>query len=119
MVRPSLGFFLHYVIAFAFEVWNAERRIQGQLDVDINENGMRQAEALAKALEELGILRTVDVVASSDLLRASRTADIIAKACRTAPRRATDPQLREIGYGELQGAQSDTEKCRETQRQGS
>ena len=83
----------------------------GRLDVDINENGMRQAEALARALDELGILHQVDVVASSDLLRASRTADIIAAQCRRAPRRTTDPQLREIGYGELQGTQSDTEKC--------
>eukprot|EP00435_Cladocopium_sp_Y103_P043311 s1296_g12.t1 len=91
-------------------VWNADRRIQGQLDIDINDTGMKQAQGVANALDQLGILRKIDAVASSDLQRASRTADIIAAACERSLPRSLDPQLREIGYGKLQGSQSDNEQ---------
>jgi len=98
------------------EVWNADRRIQGQLDIDINDTGVKQAEGVASALNQLGILPTIDAVASSDLLRASRTADIIAAACGSKVPRTFDPQLREIGYGKLQGGSADNEQCLSLQK---
>ncbi|CAK9053146.1 Probable phosphoglycerate mutase GpmB (PGAM) (Phosphoglyceromutase) [Durusdinium trenchii] len=108
-----------YLIRHGETVWNAERRIQGQLDIDINDNGMKQAEAAALALSKLGILPTLDAVVSSDLLRASRTADIIAAAAARGsgrrPARTLDPQLREIGYGKLQGTESDNADCKKLQ----
>ncbi|CAL1160449.1 unnamed protein product [Cladocopium goreaui] len=101
-----------YLIRHGETVWNADRRIQGQLDIDINDTGMKQAQGVANALDQLGILRKIDAVASSDLQRASRTADIIAAACERSPPRSLDPQLREIGYGKLQGSQSDNEQSK-------
>ncbi|MEW6690221.1 MAG: histidine phosphatase family protein, partial [Pseudomonadota bacterium] len=46
--------------------WNAEHRVQGQLDVALNETGRAQANALARALasEEFA------AIYSSDLARA-------------------------------------------------
>jgi len=105
-----------YLIRHGETVWNADRRIQGQLDIDINDTGVKQAEGVASALNQLGILPTIDAVASSDLLRASRTADIIAAACGSKVPRTFDPQLREIGYGKLQGGSADNEQCLSLQK---
>ena len=50
--------------------WNAEHRIQGQLDLALNAAGLAQAEAVARALAE----ENFAAVISSDLLRARQTA---------------------------------------------
>ena len=52
-------------------VWNAEGRWQGQADPPLSELGERQAEAAGSAIEP------VDAVVTSDLVRASRTAEIL------------------------------------------
>ena len=50
--------------------WNAEHRVQGQLDVPLNGIGLRQAEAVGRALKD----ERFDAVYSSDLTRARQTA---------------------------------------------
>ena len=35
--------------------WNAERRLQGHIDIGLNEEGLRQARALARALAGEGL----------------------------------------------------------------
>jgi 2,3-bisphosphoglycerate-dependent phosphoglycerate mutase len=73
--------------------WNAQRRFQGWADVPLNEVGRSQATALRTVLEPL----TFDGVWSSDLARAVDTA-------RLAYREpVTDPRLRELDFGDLQG----------------
>ena len=54
--------------------WNAEHRVQGQLDIPLNEIGLRQAQAVAGQLKE----ERFDAIYSSDLVRARQTADPIA-----------------------------------------
>lgn len=54
--------------------WNALRRLQGQIDVSLNQRGVRQAAALAAALRD----ETLDAVFCSDLLRARLTAQALA-----------------------------------------
>ncbi|GFP96943.1 phosphoglycerate mutase-like protein 4 [Phtheirospermum japonicum] len=56
--------------------WNADRRIQGHLDVDLNDVGRQQAVAVA---ERLSKEPKISAVYSSDLKRAFYTAEIIAK----------------------------------------
>ena len=56
--------------------WNAERRIQGQIDIDLNETGLRQAEAAGRWLKSAGII----ALYSSDLKRAKTTADALGEA---------------------------------------
>jgi probable phosphoglycerate mutase len=50
--------------------WNAEHRVQGQLDIPLNAIGLRQAEAVGKALKG----ESFDALYSSDLARTQQTA---------------------------------------------
>jgi probable phosphoglycerate mutase len=77
--------------------WNAERRLQGHLDIALNVGGARQAALLAAALAP----EAIDRIVSSDLLRARQTAEAIA-----GPRGmqvGIDPALRERCYGGFEG----------------
>lgn len=77
--------------------WNAERRLQGHLDIALNAEGERQAAALARALAS----ESLDAIFSSDLQRAWQTAQAVA-----APRGMTvtvDPGLRERCFGAFEG----------------
>ncbi len=51
--------------------WNAEHRVQGQLDVPLNAIGQAQAMAASKVLSQ----EKFDVIYSSDLARARQTAE--------------------------------------------
>ena len=51
--------------------WNAEHRVQGQLDVPLNGIGLAQAQAASKVLAR----EKFDVIYSSDLTRARQTAE--------------------------------------------
>ena len=77
--------------------WNAERRLQGHLDVPLNAEGERQAEALAEALAGASF----DLLVTSDLQRARQTGAPLARACSLTPLR--DPALRERCFGAFEG----------------
>lgn len=77
--------------------WNAERRIQGQIDIGLNATGLRQAEAAGKWLR--GAL--IEALYSSDLKRAWATAQAIGRAIGLAP--TAEPTLRERRYGVFEG----------------
>lgn len=77
--------------------WNAERRIQGQLEPPLSELGRAQAERVAERLAQ----ETWDVLYSSDLSRARQTAEAIARRVGLPIR--TDPELREQGQGKREG----------------
>ena len=77
--------------------WNAQGRIQGHMDIALNELGEAQAEALGKRLA----CEHFDAVYASDLQRAYRTAYPAVRE----PKRAImkDRRLRERHLGVLQG----------------
>ncbi len=77
--------------------WNAEQRIQGHLDVPLNELGRAQAEAIGQRFGD----EAVDVLISSDLSRAMQTMQPIANACGLAV--LSDSRLRERSLGVLEG----------------
>ena len=77
--------------------WNAERRLQGHLDIPLNPEGERQAALLAAALAP----ERIDHIVSSDLARARQTAEAIARA--RGAQVGTDPALRERCYGGFEG----------------
>ena len=77
--------------------WNVDSRIQGQLDVPLNEIGRWQAHRLALAVSDEGI----DAVYASDLLRAMQTAQAVAAG--TGREIVTDAGLRERGFGVFEG----------------
>jgi probable phosphoglycerate mutase len=77
--------------------WNAERRLQGHIDIALNAEGLRQAEALAGALSG----EHFDAIYASDLQRAHQTAQAL--AVRQGMLVHTDPALRERCYGGFEG----------------
>jgi probable phosphoglycerate mutase len=79
--------------------WNVATRIQGQLDIGLNEKGRWQAQQVAQALSE----ETLDAIYSSDLSRAHATAQAIASAQPDPTPVQTDPGLRERGFGKFEG----------------
>ena len=78
--------------------WNAIRRLQGHTDIPLNEEGQRQAAALARALAT----EQLDALESSDLQRAMQTARAVA-AHHPGLRPRPNRQLRERAYGVFEG----------------
>ena len=77
--------------------WNRARRYQGHADESLNELGRAQARQLAEELSA----RTISAVYSSDLRRASETAEIVAASLGLSV--SLDARLREIDVGSWQG----------------
>jgi len=86
-----------FVIRHGETAWNLETRIQGHIDIPLNDKGRWQAERLALALQDEGI----EAIYSSDLLRAQHTAEAIARA--TGLPLTLDTALRERHFGRLEG----------------
>jgi probable phosphoglycerate mutase len=78
--------------------WNLDTRIQGQLDIPLNDTGRWQAQRLARTL---AAREAIDVVYTSDLLRAWETARAVSET--TGAPVVTDEGLRERGFGVFQG----------------
>lgn len=93
MREPTLLFALRH----GQTAWNAELRIQGQLDVPLNDTGRWQAARLAEALADAGIA----AVYTSDLQRARATAEPLALAAGVPL--VADVRLRERGFGQFEG----------------
>ncbi|CBI41111.3 unnamed protein product, partial [Vitis vinifera] len=66
------------VVRHGETAWNADGRIQGHLDVELNEAGRQQAAAVADRLSKGP---RISAVYSSDLKRAFETAQAIATSC--------------------------------------
>lgn len=99
--EASVGATTILLIRHGETAWNAERRLQGHLDIALNAEGERQAAALAAALAG----EHIDRLVSSDLMRARQTAEAIARA--RGPGMALeleqDKALRERCYGGFEG----------------
>ncbi len=79
--------------------WNVEARIQGQLDIGLNDKGRWQAQRAARALAE----ESVDALYSSDLSRACTTAQAIAEHATRPLKVQTHIGLRERAFGKFEG----------------
>ena len=77
--------------------WNVDGRIQGQLDVPLNDMGRWQVHRLALAVAD----EDIAAVYSSDLLRAIETAQAVARGSGQAI--VADTGLRERGFGLFEG----------------
>ncbi|MCC2597368.1 histidine phosphatase family protein [Pusillimonas sp. MFBS29] len=81
--------------------WNAERRLQGHLDIPLNAAGIEQAQRLGLYLRSPRFDSRIDAVVSSDLGRAYDTA-VSATSHFDLPVER-NPQLRERCYGIYEG----------------
>lgn len=88
-----------FVIRHGETDYNRARRIQGQTDIPLNENGIKQAGYTAAELSK----ERLDVIASSDLQRAIKTADIIrdAQIQDKKPIRVISKNFRELSFGDF------------------
>lgn len=90
-----------YIIRHGQTDWNIEHRTQGQTDIALNANGIKQAELITQKIANLKI----DNVISSDLKRAYMTAQIINKNFNKTIKK--DKRLREFCFGTLEGITRD------------
>ncbi len=81
-------------------IWNQEGRLQGSIDIELNENGVEQARQLALKLKEVKF----QSIFSSPLKRALKTAEII--ATQTGQTVQIDERLVEVRMGEWEGMRS-------------
>jgi len=89
--------------------WNAARRLQGHTDIDLNAKGLAQAKQMAYALKKINL--QFDVLYTSDLQRAAKTAQAIEALFKTSA--ISNASLRERHLGALQGLTTDEALMRE------
>ncbi|MDR2507353.1 MAG: histidine phosphatase family protein [Candidatus Accumulibacter sp.] len=77
--------------------WNARQRMQGHKNLPLNPEGIRQSWKLCRYFTK----RTIDVIYSSDLMRAHHTAIPISETLKLPINLL--PQLRERNYGRCEG----------------
>jgi len=82
-------------------LWNAENKFTGWTDIGLSEKGIKEAENAGKILEDVAF----DVVHTSALIRAQKTAEIIIKNNKESEGIPVhkDKRLNERHYGSLQG----------------
>jgi len=98
-----------YYIRHGETAWNAEGRLQGTLDVPLNDLGRRQAAQAGNILADLfardGRDKASLAFVASPLGRARSTMDLVREVLDLPPDGyALDDRLREIGYGRWEGS---------------
>lgn len=81
--------------------WNRDTRIQGHTDIPLSDHGHWQARQMAAALKDEGI----DAIYTSDLIRASQTAQALADVLDVPMHHETG--LRERHFGRFEGLTHD------------
>lgn len=81
--------------------WNLQKKFQGHTDIPLNSSGLVQAQELALAFQDYPL----DLLVTSDLIRAKSTADAV-RGVSPAPLHI-DARLRECGLGEAEGLYRD------------
>jgi len=90
-----------YLIRHGRTDWNDKKLIQGHLDIPLNSEGKTTAREIAKELRKIKF----DKIYSSDSLRASQTAEIIALEHQLTVK--TTNALRERNFGKIEGKSHD------------
>lgn len=83
--------------------WNIVKRLQGATDIPLNENGETLAKVTSEALKDISF----DVIFTSPLKRAYRTAELV-RGERNIPI-LIDDRIREICFGDYEGLVSKSE----------
>lgn len=95
---------LVYVVRHGQTDWNAEFRLQGQADTDLNTTGREQASGNGRRLAGLIADPSAFDFVASPMLRTRATMELIRSAMGLDPLAyRTDPRLVEINFGDWQG----------------
>ncbi len=92
-----------FLVRHGQSVWNDEKRIQGQQDIPLGDEGRKQAIALGERLKG----RQFQACFSSPLKRATETAELILKASGNSIPIITLPELMERNFGDWEGKSID------------
>ena len=87
-----------YIVRHGETIWNADKRIQGRADIELNTNGRELAGITGKALEDVDF----DRIYASPLIRAYETACLL-RGYRNIPI-IRDERLKELSFGVFEGA---------------
>ena len=85
------------VIRHGQTYWNAFGKLQGQTDIELNDVGMQQAEKTGKLIKN----ENIDLIITSPLKRAKKTAELINKNFKVPI--IEDNRLIERDYGDFEG----------------
>ena len=87
-----------YLVRHGETEWNHLRKMQGQMDIPLNEYGIELAEKTAEGMKDIQF----DRIFASPLVRAKKTAEYLAMNCGVEIE--TDDRLKEINFGEGEGS---------------
>lgn len=85
-----------YAIRHGETDWNKLKKAQGQTDIELNENGIKQAMEAKKIIQKLDI----ELIIASPLKRAHKTAEIVSDG---KIKIVLDDRLKERGFGNFEG----------------
>ena len=86
-----------YVVRHGETEWNAMNKVLGRTDIPLNEKGVKQAQEIARSLQD----RKIDIFLCSPLSRARQTADVI--SAQIGVRYKIDDRLIEQDFGKFEG----------------
>lgn len=86
-----------YIIRHGETNWNLEGRLQGQTDIDLNENGIRLAKITAERMKDIPL----DLGITSPLCRARKTAELLLEGRSVSL--YEDCRLMELSFGIWEG----------------
>ncbi len=86
-----------FIIRHGKTDWNFQKRIQGQTDIPLNEEGIKQAKQAKEILHH----ENIHIIFSSPLTRAKQTADIINEDAKVPIR--YDKRIIERNFGKFEG----------------
>ena len=92
-----------YFIRHGETDWNIVKRLQGATDIPLNENGIALAKATSEGMKDISF----DVIFTSPLKRAYRTAELIRGERKVEI--IVDDRIREICFGDYEGLVSKSE----------
>jgi broad specificity phosphatase PhoE len=93
-----------YFVRHGETEWNRQSRIQGQIDIPLNDTGHRQSARVARLLKDHLGARRIDRFIVSPLTRARQTMDHISRAFDFSPTRLeVVPEVSELAFGIWEG----------------
>jgi len=93
-----------YIVRHGLTDWNAEARLQGQAETDLNETGRAQATGNGRRLAGLIADPAAYDFVASPMRRTRRTMELLRAAMGLAPEGyRTEPRLIEVHFGDWQG----------------
>lgn len=92
-----------YIVRHGETDWNIVKRLQGATDIPLNENGETLAKATCEGMKDISF----DIIFTSPLKRAYRTAELIRGERKIEI--VVDDRIREICFGDYEGLVSKSE----------